>query len=96
VFGSGDTLSGAFVLVQQGVLAGLEVYGLAGDAPSVLPTPAMLRPFGAPPAAAASSGSARRPVGPGPPGGAYCAYVERRAGTRLPFPCRPPPPARHA
>jgi hypothetical protein len=43
--------------------------------------------------AAASFVSARRPVGPDPPG---CAYVERGAGTRLPSPCRPPPPARHA
>jgi hypothetical protein len=45
VFGSGDELSGIFVFEQSGVLAGLEVYGLAGDAPKTLPGPDSLRPF---------------------------------------------------
>lgn len=45
VFGSGDELSGIFVFEQSGVLAGLEVYGLAGDAPRTLPSPELLRPF---------------------------------------------------
>jgi hypothetical protein len=43
VFGSGDELSGIFVFEQSGVLAGLEVYGLAGDAPKALPNPDSLR-----------------------------------------------------
>jgi hypothetical protein len=45
VFGSGDELSGIFVFEQSGVLAGLEVYGLAGDAPKTLPSADSLRPF---------------------------------------------------
>ncbi len=32
VFGEGDTLSGIFVYEKHGILSGLEVYGLAGDA----------------------------------------------------------------
>ena len=44
VFGGPDDLSGIFLYIQQGdVLSGLEVYGLAGDAPRKLPTPDMLR-----------------------------------------------------
>ena len=46
VFGNGDELSGIFVFEQSGVLAGLEVYGLAADAPKTLPSPDSLRPFG--------------------------------------------------
>ena len=38
-------LSGIFVYEKQGFLAGLEVYGLAGDAPKVLPSPDALRPI---------------------------------------------------
>ena len=45
VFGSNSDLSGIFVFEQAGVLAGLEVYGLAGDAPKSLPSPDSLRPF---------------------------------------------------
>ncbi len=45
IFGSGDELSGIFVFEQSEVLAGLEVYGLAGDAPRTLPSPDSLRPF---------------------------------------------------
>ncbi len=45
VFGEGDTLSGIFVYEKDGILSGLEVYGLAGDAPKSLPHPEELRPF---------------------------------------------------
>ena len=44
LLGSGDDLSGIFVFEQGGVLSGLEVYGLAGDAPKSLPAPEALRP----------------------------------------------------
>jgi hypothetical protein len=46
VFGEGDGVSGIFVFERGGVLAGVEVYGLAGDAPKSLPPPTSLRPFG--------------------------------------------------
>jgi hypothetical protein len=45
VFGTDDDLSGAFVFEKSGVLAGLEVYGLAGEAPQALPSPESLRLF---------------------------------------------------
>ena len=45
VFGEGDTLSGIFVYTNDGLLSGVEVYGLAGDAPKSLPRPEELRPF---------------------------------------------------
>ena len=47
IFGADDdlSLSGAFVFEKSGVLAGLEVYGLAGEAPKTLPLPASLRSF---------------------------------------------------
>jgi hypothetical protein len=45
VFGTEDDLSGIFIFESNGVLAGLEVYGLAGDAPQTLPSPESLRPF---------------------------------------------------
>ena len=45
VFGEEDTLSGIFVYENDGILSGLEVYGLAGDAPKSLPEPEALRPF---------------------------------------------------
>ena len=45
LFGTADDLSGIFVFEQSGVLAGLEVYGLAADAPKTLPSPESLRPF---------------------------------------------------
>jgi hypothetical protein len=45
LFGADEELSGAFVFEQGGLLAGLEVYGLAGDAPKTLPSPHSLRPF---------------------------------------------------
>ncbi|MFZ4574221.1 MAG: hypothetical protein ACOYN0_07470 [Phycisphaerales bacterium] len=45
VFGSGDALAGIYVFQSDGILAGLEVYGLAGDAPRSLPDPTELLPF---------------------------------------------------
>jgi hypothetical protein len=45
VFGTEGDLSGIFVYTKAGVLAGLEVYGLAGDAPKSLPSQESLRPF---------------------------------------------------
>lgn len=51
LFGAEGDLSGAFIFERGGVLAGIEVYGLAGDAPHTLPEPGALRPFDASPAA---------------------------------------------
>jgi hypothetical protein len=45
VFGQDESLSGIFVYEKDGILSGLEVYGLAGDAPKSLPRPEELRPF---------------------------------------------------
>ena len=45
VFGDESNLSGIFVFEKDGVLAGLEVYGLAGEAPKSLPLPRELRPI---------------------------------------------------
>ena len=45
VFGESDKLSGIFVYECHGILSGLEVYGLPGDAPKSLPEPEELRPF---------------------------------------------------
>ncbi len=39
IFGTHEELSGIFVCEQGGVLAGLEVYGLSGDASRSLPSP---------------------------------------------------------
>jgi hypothetical protein len=47
VFGADENLSGIFVYKKSGVLGGLEIYGLAGDAPKTLPLPELLRPFSA-------------------------------------------------
>jgi len=43
IFGTDDDLSGVFVFERSGVLAGLEVYGLTGEAPKTLPVPQSLR-----------------------------------------------------
>ena len=48
LFGSEADLSGVFIFAKGGVLAGLEVYGLASDAPSSLPHPSSLRSFNEP------------------------------------------------
>jgi hypothetical protein len=45
VFGTDADLSGVFVFEKSGILAGLEVYGLATEAPKTLPLPEALRPF---------------------------------------------------
>ncbi len=46
VFGDGENLSGIFLFENDGILSGLEVYGLSGEAPASLPEPEALRPFG--------------------------------------------------
>jgi len=45
VFGEGETLSGISLYEMDGILSGLELYGLAGDAPKTLPELEALRPF---------------------------------------------------
>jgi hypothetical protein len=45
VYGNEDSLCGAFVFEQNGVLAGVEVYGLGTENPVVLPSTTDLRPF---------------------------------------------------
>lgn len=45
LYGGDSDLCGAFLFVQEGRLSGLEVYGLAVDAPKTLPTPDVLRSF---------------------------------------------------
>ncbi|MCC6683171.1 MAG: hypothetical protein IT445_19930 [Phycisphaeraceae bacterium] len=45
LFGDVATLCGAFIFEKNGVLAGLEVYGFAVDAPGTLPKPSDLRRF---------------------------------------------------
>ena len=45
VFGPDDQPNGIFLFEKGGLLAGLEVYGLAGDAPASLPHSDALRPF---------------------------------------------------
>lgn len=45
LFGPEDAPSGIFIYESGGILSGLEVYGLAGDAPQILPSAGELRPF---------------------------------------------------
>jgi hypothetical protein len=45
VFGPENKPSGIFIYEMRGLLSGIEVYGLAGDAPKSLPAPEELRPF---------------------------------------------------
>jgi hypothetical protein len=45
VFDAEEDLSGIFIFESGGLLSGLEVYGLAGNAPKCLPAPEQLRPF---------------------------------------------------
>jgi hypothetical protein len=47
VFGTEESLAGVFICSSNGILSGVEVYGLAGDAPNQLPDPEELRPFDA-------------------------------------------------
>ncbi len=44
LFGNEENLSGIFAFEYGGELAGIEIYGLAGDAPKILPKPEVLRP----------------------------------------------------
>jgi hypothetical protein len=46
VFRTGSECSGIFVYEQAGRLAGIEVYGLTGDAATTLPTISELEPWG--------------------------------------------------
>ncbi|BAU49494.1 hypothetical protein SVA_2946 [Sulfurifustis variabilis] len=43
--GEGENQAGVFIYSSEGLLSGLEVYGLAGDAPRTLPRPVELRPW---------------------------------------------------
>jgi hypothetical protein len=45
IFGIDEDLNGIFVYEMGGVLAGVEVYGMAGEAAKSLPQPESLRPF---------------------------------------------------
>jgi hypothetical protein len=45
LFGDDRNLSGIFVYEKDGILSGLEVYGLSCDAPKSLPEPEELRPL---------------------------------------------------
>ena len=45
LFGADSEPSGVFIFESGGILSGVEVYGLAGDAPKLLPRPHELRPF---------------------------------------------------
>lgn len=45
LFGPEDAPAGIFIYESGGLLSGIEVYGLAGDAPSELPREDMLRSF---------------------------------------------------
>ena len=45
LLGSGDDVAGIFVFASGGVLGGIEVYGMAGDAPKILPEFSEIRPF---------------------------------------------------
>lgn len=45
VFGTEQDLAGVFIFSSDGILGGVEVYGLAGDAPHQLPSPKDLRTF---------------------------------------------------
>lgn len=45
LFGETESLAGIFIFSSHGVLSGVEVYGLAIDAPATLPKPSELRPM---------------------------------------------------
>lgn len=45
LFGAADAPAGIFIYESAGLLSGIEVYGLAGDAPADLPRPEDLRPL---------------------------------------------------
>ena len=63
LFGSEADLFGVFIFESNGTLSGVEVYGLAGDAPATLPAPESLRPWGgSPPAAHGARSDAQQPI----------------------------------
>ena len=45
IFGPDNEPAGIFIFASAGLLSGIEVYGLAGDAPGDLPQQDALRPF---------------------------------------------------
>ena len=45
IFGPDDEPAGIFIFESGGLLSGIEVYGLAGNAPAELPREDALRPF---------------------------------------------------
>ncbi len=45
IFGPHDEAAGIFIFESGGLLSGIEVYGLAGNAPAELPREDALRPF---------------------------------------------------
>jgi hypothetical protein len=47
IFGPDDAPTGIFIFESAGLLSGIEVYGLAGDAPRELPREDALRALGA-------------------------------------------------
>ena len=47
-FEHGNDVSAIFIYEGDGVLGGIEVYGLSGDTPKVLPAPESLQPMDAP------------------------------------------------
>jgi hypothetical protein len=49
LFGTTKDLASIFIFSSAGILSGVEVYGLGGDAPKHLPTPEELRPFASEP-----------------------------------------------
>jgi len=44
IFGDRTNLAGIFIFASGGILSGLEVYGMAGEAPVILPEAESLRP----------------------------------------------------
>ena len=45
LFGAEESLAGVFIYESGGTLSGVEIYGLAGEAPHQLPDPSELRPM---------------------------------------------------
>jgi hypothetical protein len=45
LFGPEEAPAGIFIFASAGVLSGIEVYGLSGEAPQTLPHPEELRPL---------------------------------------------------
>ncbi len=45
MFGDEDNLAGIFIFQSGGILSGVEVYGMASEAPDTLPSPVSLRKY---------------------------------------------------